>query len=104
GRRARAIVDTPTSPIGAIAIGPVEIQGRVQALPDVALERSRLDGRDCVALKYAKTVGSGKSARVVERVDFSAPFLLADDTGAVRVDLDGFHLDVATAHPPPGNV
>jgi hypothetical protein len=95
-RRARAIVDTPTSPIGGIALGPVEIQGRVEAIPDAPLERSRLDGRACVALEYRRTVGSGKHRRVVEQVDFCAPFRLVDDTGGVRVDLTGYGLDVPT--------
>src|SRR5438552_747199 len=41
---------------------------------------------------------------VIESVDFCAPFLLADDTGAVRVDLSGFTLDVETVQRSTGNV
>jgi len=95
----RLIENIPTSKIRSIAMGLVEIKGKVVPI-ESNLMKSPFSNRDCVYYKYTverwvkrndsyhwQVVKSGKSA---------IPFLFNDNTGSVLVDSSGARVEVAT--------
>lgn len=91
-RRYQKIRDTPTSKVRSIAIGTVEVQGKVRKDED-SVHKHPIDGEDTVY--YERRVekynpdddGSDWDTVLTEHIGDS--FYVEDDTGKVRVSLEG---------------
>ncbi|EKD51607.1 MAG: hypothetical protein ACD_62C00220G0001 [uncultured bacterium] len=85
------IKDTPTSKIGFIKNGFVEVCGTI--LAGGALLEAPISKKKCVYYEFelAERVRSGKSAHWKTRIKESkdVPFLLQDDTGKTLVNMNG---------------
>lgn len=95
-RRYRQIQDVPTSRVRSMAAGPVELAGRVHAVPTLV---SPLSGRPCAWWRYTieEYRGGKKPWREIASGDSCAcPLRLVDVTGAACVDLSG--IDVGPTH------
>ena len=91
-RLKRMIENIPTSKIRSLAMGLVEIYGRV--LPaEKKIFKSPLTGKDCVYYHYTieELRSSGKSSRwvTIKEDAQGVPFFLEDETGRVLVDSAG---------------
>ena len=90
-RQVRLMQDTPTSTARAVAIGPVELSGRVCAA-DGKLLKTPYSGIECVyyrcRVKNRKAGNPLKALRDLEKnyETNGVPFLLEDDTGKILVD------------------
>jgi len=86
-KRFRLIRDIPTSAIRSIAMGIVEIQGKVKPIELVTAPYS---GTDCVCFKYTveelRQRGKSSAFVTIASGDKRTPFLAQDDTGEVLVD------------------
>lgn len=91
-RRYQKIRDIPTSKVRSIAIGTVEVQGKVRKDED-SIYKHPIDGEDTVY--YERTVekynpdddGSDWDTVLTEHIGDS--FYVEDDTGKVRVSMEG---------------
>ncbi len=91
----RLVENTPTSKIRSIAVGLVEIYGKIvpqstQPAPSNKLLESPFGGKKCVYYKYTVEVErsdkNGKYWKTVKKGSEGVPFYLQDDTGKVLVD------------------
>ncbi|MEP6890778.1 MAG: GIDE domain-containing protein, partial [Nitrospirota bacterium] len=86
-RRKRLIESIPTSTIRSLALGLVEISGRVQ--PEEQVLSSPFSGSPCVFYSYAveERIGSGKHTRweTIAKGTSEQPFFVSDTTGRVLV-------------------
>jgi Zn-finger nucleic acid-binding protein len=86
-QRKRLIESIPTSTIRSLALGLVEINGRVQ--PEDQVLSSPFSGFPCVFYTYAveERVGSGKHTRweTIAKGTSEQPFFVSDTTGRVLV-------------------
>ncbi|MEO8047737.1 MAG: GIDE domain-containing protein [Nitrospirota bacterium] len=86
-RRKRLIESIPTSTIRSLALGLVEISGRVQ--PEEQVLSSPFSGSPCVFYSYAveERIGSGKHTRweTIAKGTSEQPFFVRDTTGRVLV-------------------
>ena len=92
----RTIENTPTSKIRSLAMGPVEIYGKVQAANP--LIKAPFSGKDCVyylftAEKLVQTKNSSKWV-LVKRGEGNTYFYMQDETGFVLVDPKGAECDL----------
>lgn len=87
-REKRLIESMPTSKIRSIAMGLVEVYGKVLSFKE--LIKSPLSGSDCVYYKYAieehRRSGKNSSWVVVDSGSDSTHFFLKDETGKVLVN------------------
>ncbi len=86
-RRKRLIEDTPTSKIRSIALGPVELYGRV--VPAGGVLKSPFSNKECVYYKWkAEELVGGKFKHCVtiQEGEGKVKFLLKDDIGEVLVN------------------
>lgn len=96
-RVARLVEDIPTSKIRSIAMGLVEIKGKIgKPFKDYAI--SPLKKKKCVWYVLEKYRRSGKTGYwdVIEK--FFQPFFVQDETGSVLVDSAGAAVDVPYAY------
>lgn len=95
--RKRLVEDTPTSKIRSLAMGRVEINGKVVPAGKDTV-RAPLSGRDCVWYKYMieELRSQGKSTKwvVIKSGSEGRKFHLKDETGEVLVDPKGAEIDV----------
>lgn len=93
----RLIENIPTSKIRSIAMGLVEITGKVIPIGN-NLMKSPFANEDCVYYKYTveKWVKTKDSHywRVVKSGKSETPFLINDNTGSVLVDSSGANVEV----------
>jgi hypothetical protein len=109
----RMIENIPTSKVRSIAMGLVEVYGKV--VP-VKMLKSPFSGKDCVYYRYQieELHSDGKRSYwvTVRKEDGSTPFLLKDETGSVIVDCTGASVDIkldsrfesGMGHDPPSQV
>ena len=94
-RRARFMLDTPTSKIRSAAQGYVELNGQLKAVEGVALQ-APLTGTPCLWWRYRiEEYQRGKDRaqwRVVDSGVSSEPFQLDDGTGRCLIDPRGAHI------------
>ncbi len=99
-QRKRLIESIPTSTIRSLALGLVEISGRVQ--PEESLLSAPFSGLPCVFYSYAveERVGSGKNARweTIAKGTSEQPFFASDATGHVLVVPLGAELILPDEH------
>lgn len=92
----RLVARTPTTPAGAVAPGPVEVCGTVEA--EGPLERAPFSGTEAAYGTWSveELRKSGKSQKwvVVEQGRLGGAFRVRDASGAIRVDPDGADEDV----------
>jgi len=93
----RLIENVPTSKIRSLAMGLVEIYGKV--LPaERGTMRSPLSNKDCVYYRYRveEMRGSGKNRHwvTIKRGEEGVPFFLKDETGTVLVDPAGARIEI----------
>ncbi len=95
----RLIENTPTSKIRSIAMGLVEIYGKVKPLKDNIL-KSPFSNNNCVYYKYnvKELRQSGKSSSwvTIKKGEEKKLFYLKDETGSVLIDLTGAKIDIPT--------
>lgn len=105
----RRIEDTPTSKIRSMAMGTVEVQGRVQRIYALV---SPISGLPCVYYRIKKyrrkrfysrrrlmsTDSQSQWALVSVTSSSNVPFLLDDGTGTLEVVPDGAELKIRTTH------
>ncbi|HWG89822.1 MAG TPA: GIDE domain-containing protein [Candidatus Thermoplasmatota archaeon] len=81
--------DTPTSKVASMAIGPVEVRGRIEPLTEKALAVGPLSQRPCVWYRYEikelRQSGKNRSWVTVKEGKYMPDFLLRDETGAIVV-------------------
>jgi len=87
-RRARAILDTPTSRIASAAQGYVELQGSGGPLGGLPVI-STLTHTQCLWYRYRIEVRNDNKWRTTESGNSDASFLLNDSSGVAVVDPDG---------------
>jgi hypothetical protein len=91
-KQKRLIQDTPTSKIRSLAMGLVEIVGRVVPLPHRVI-KSPLTEKDCVYYRYTveEYRRSGKHSHwvTIKKGERSEFFYLEDETGMVLIDPRG---------------
>jgi len=96
-RRKRLIENTPTSKVRSIAMGLVEVYGKVILYNEKSCI-SPFSKKKCIYYKYTieEYRSSGKSSRwvLVEKEDNAAPFYLQDETGSVFVDARDAEVDI----------
>ncbi|MBN1896636.1 MAG: hypothetical protein JW789_02810 [Candidatus Aenigmarchaeota archaeon] len=96
--RKRLIENIPTSKIRSIAMGMVEIFGRVEPQTAKKILRSPMSKKDCVYYKYKveEYRSSGKSGHwvTIDKGEKGLPFHVRDDTGVVLVDPKGASVDI----------
>ncbi|HUB08366.1 MAG TPA: hypothetical protein VMB50_15265, partial [Myxococcales bacterium] len=71
---------------GSLAMGPVELSGRVQAMTEV---KAPFSGQPCVWCRWEKWVVGSRGGGPVEAGALGVHFRLDDGTGSVAVDLAG---------------
>lgn len=95
-RRKQLMENTPRSKIRSIAMGLVEVYGKV--VPFKKILKSPFTGTSCVYYKYLiqEYRHSGKRSywANISKDDDCVPFLLTDDTGAVLVDPKNAEIDI----------
>lgn len=87
-RRARAILDTPTSRVMSAAQGYVELEGRAEALSGSVL-LSPMSSLPCLWYQYSLYRRVNDRWQLVEEGRSDRPFLLRDATGVCEIDPDG---------------
>ncbi|MBU0530194.1 MAG: GIDE domain-containing protein [Candidatus Aenigmatarchaeota archaeon] len=96
-KRKRLIENIPTSKVRSIAMGLVEIFGKVMPTEGVLL-KSPFSNKDCLYYKYQiqEYRSSGKSGRwvTIKHDEKRLRFYLKDDTGKVLVDSEGAKVDI----------
>lgn len=114
-KRKRLIENTPTSKVRSIAMGLVEVYGKVVLYNDKSFA-GPFSKKKCVYYKYTieEYRSSGKSSRwvMIKKEDNAAPFYLQDDTGSVFVDARDAEVDIPSdfewksgmGNDPPANV
>lgn len=102
-RHGNLIRDTPTSKIRSMAMGIVEIAGKVSGIDTI---KAPFSNEECVCYKYivkrytrhTRSTKNGTQTYytwdVVQRGDRRANFLANDDTGSVEVDAKGADIDI----------
>ena len=97
-QRKRLMQDTPTSKVGAVALGPAELSGR--ALPLKTLE-SPIEQLPCVYWRYKveELRSSGRSSQwdVIDSGEERIPFYLEDETGKILIVPNGAKIDIPKA-------
>lgn len=100
-RQKRMIENTPTSKVRSIAMGLVEIYGRVVASADNVM-KAPFSGEDCVYCKWTmeehRSSGKSRHWAVVASEEVGKYFFLQDDTGTVLVDPRGAKVDIPITH------
>ena len=93
----RLIENVPTSKIRSIAMGLVEVKGRVVPFGDKLL-RSPFTDKGCVYFRFSieEYKSSGRSSRwvTVRKGEDSVPFFVEDGTGRVLVDPRGAKIEI----------
>lgn len=96
-RKKRLIQNTPTSKIRSLAMGLVEIYGKVVPAKEVIL-KSPLQNKGCVYYRYTveeyRSTGKSSSWVVAQSDTRGAEFFLRDETGTVLVDPNGAEIEI----------
>ena len=94
----RYVKDTPTSEIGSMASGDVEVKGETRQL-DEGLQ-APFSGEDCVCYEYIieeyRSSGKSKSWQEIARGRSDVAFAVEDGTDAAAVDPEGAELRTDT--------
>ena len=94
-KRKNLIEITPTSKIRSIALGLVEISGKVAPYKSEIL-KSPLAGTECVYYRYEIKEWNGENDiwKIIKKGQKQVRFLLQDDTGSVVVDPTDAQIDI----------
>lgn len=87
-KKKRLIENTPTSKIRSIAMGLVEVYGKVVPYNENLL-MSQFSKKKCVYYRYIVEElrgGKSKNWETIQKSEEAVPFYLQDDTGSVLVD------------------
>lgn len=94
----RLIENTPTSKVRSMAMGQVELKGKVVHEGDTCPLVSPFSGTPCLYYTYLieeyRSDGKNSSWHTVESGASFDPFYFADDTGRVLVDPSGAEVDI----------
>lgn len=97
-RKKRLLENMPTSKIRSIAMGLVEIFGKVEPQLVNGLLKGPLSKKDCVYYRYKveEYRSSGKSGHwvTINKGEKGVPFFVRDETGVVLVDPKGANVDI----------
>ena len=96
-KQMRLISDMPTSKVRSIAMGLVEVYGKIVASEGRVL-KSPFTAKDCVYYKYKieeyRSNGKSSSWVTVRKGEMAELFYLKDETGMVLVDPKGANVDI----------